>query len=163
MTERLIIQNGHLIDPASNRDGTFDLVIEGGRVADVVKPGGKFADAKMIDATGCIVAPGFIDLHTHLREPGYEFKETIESGTAAAAAGGFTSICCMANTDPVNDHAAITDFITKKAREVGLVNVFPIGALTKGLAGGETAPVGVLEETGRGPLSRKRGNPSPQH
>lgn len=148
MSQRMIIKNGRVIDPASDRDGTFDLVIEDGRIADVARSGGKIADAETIDASGCIVAPGFIDLHTHLREPGFEFKETIESGTAAAAAGGFTSICCMANTDPVNDHAAITDFIKKKAREVGLVNVFPIGALTKGLKGEELAPMGELKEAG---------------
>lgn len=148
MPSRLVIKNGRVIDPASNRDGSFDVVIEGEKVTDIVKPGGKFTDATVIDAAGCIVAPGFIDLHTHLREPGYEYKETIESGTASAAAGGFTSICCMANTDPVNDHAAITDFITKKAREVGLVNVFPIGALTKGLKGEEIAPMGELKEAG---------------
>src|SRR3990167_6031028 len=108
---KLLIKNGHLVDPKNRRDGRFDLLIENRKVRDVLKPGSKITDAQMIDAKGCIVSPGFVDLHVHLREPGYEYKETIRNGTRAAAAGGFTSVCCMANTDPVNDNASVTEYI----------------------------------------------------
>ncbi|MBI4411216.1 MAG: dihydroorotase [Deltaproteobacteria bacterium] len=145
---RLIIKNGHLIDPKNRRNGRFDLLIEEGKVRDILKAGHTVASADVIDAKGCIVSPGFIDLHVHLREPGYEYKETIRSGTLAAAAGGFTSVCCMANTNPVNDNASITEYILKKAKEEGTVNVFPIGALSRGLAGKELSPMGELKKAG---------------
>lgn len=144
----LHIKNGRLIDPKNNRDGFFDLVIERGRVTQISKKGSKVDNADVIDAKGMIVAPGFIDLHTHLREPGFEYKETIESGTKAAAAGGFTTICCMANTDPVNDQASVTETILKHASERGVVRVLPIGAVTKGLQGKELAAIGELKKAG---------------
>ncbi len=102
----------------------------------------------MFDATGMIVAPGFIDMHVHLREPGFEHAETIESGSRAAAAGGFTSICCMPNTKPVNDSAMVTSYIVERARQNAVVNVFPIGAITKGSEGEELAAIGAMKAAG---------------
>ncbi len=145
---KLILQNGHVVDPHNKRDGVFDVVIEEGRVKEFLPAGSKHKGDTIIDAKGCIVAPGFIDLHTHLREPGFEYKETIQTGTQSAAAGGFTSICCMANTNPVNDQASITQYILEAARTRGIVNVFPIGALTKNLEGKELAHMGELKEAG---------------
>ncbi len=144
---KILIKNGRLLDPAEKRDEFCDVFIEKGRIAKIGKdlnvPG-----AQIFDAKNCVVAPGLIDVHVHLREPGYEYKETIASGTRAAAKGGFTSVCCMANTSPVNDNAAVSSAILKSARETGVVNVFPIGALTKNLAGKELADIGELKETG---------------
>lgn len=145
---RYLIQNGHLIDPKNHRDGLFDLFVENGVVLDVVRPGQQFENAEIVSAAGCIVAPGFIDLHTHLREPGFEYKETIQSGTQAASAGGFTSVCCMANTLPVNDNASVTLDILKQAKETGFVNVYPIGAVTVGLKGEMLSPMGELKKAG---------------
>ena len=144
----LVIKNGYLVDPANKKDGLFDLVIENGIVREVIKRGSKVSGARVISARGCMVTPGFVDLHTHLREPGYEYKETIQSGTQSAAAGGFTSICCMANTYPVNDKASVTVSILAQAKAVGVVNVFPIGAVTKGLEGKELAEIGELKSAG---------------
>jgi dihydroorotase len=156
---RLLIKGGRVIDPASGIDGLFDVYVIGGKIA-AVKPAilpkptlekggrGDLNDWTIIDASGLIVCPGFIDMHTHLREPGYEYKETIQTGTIAAAAGGFTSIACMANTNPVNDNASVTRYILKKAAEEGVVNVFPVGAISKGLHGETLADIGELKEAG---------------
>src|SRR3989442_13533229 len=137
---RVVIKNGRVIDPASKMDSVADVLILGGRVAEV-GPDLSSPNAELFDATGMIVAPGFIDMHVHLREPGFEHAETIESGARAAAAGGFTSICPMPNTKPVNDSATVTSYIIEKARRHPMVNGFPIGAITKGTICGELAAI----------------------
>ena len=143
----IVIRNGRVIDPASNTDRVADVLIVEGRVAGVA-PNLSSPKAEVFDATGMIVAPGFIDMHVHLREPGFEHAETIESGSRAAAAGGFTSICCMPNTKPVNDSATVTSYIVEKARRHAVVNVYPIGAITKGSAGEELAAIGAMKAAG---------------
>src|SRR5437899_11183603 len=129
---RLLIQNGYVIDPSQGINSGKNLFIEDGRVAGFsAYSDGVPEGAEVFDATGLVIAPGFIDLHVHLREPGEEYKETIASGAAAAVAGGFTSICAMPNTKPVNDSASVTRFIIDKARESGLARVDPVGANTR--------------------------------
>ncbi len=147
--KKILIKNGRVIDPAQKLDGAFDVLIEAGKISSLEAPGKiKSTDAEIIDAKGLIVAPGFIDLHTHLRDPGFEYKETIETGTESAVAGGFTAVCCMANTDPVNDNASITDYIIKRARETGHCRVYPIGAISKGLKGEELAAIAEQKDAG---------------
>ena len=143
----LVIKNGRVIDPASQTDRVADVLIVEGKIAGVA-PNLSSPGARIIDAGGLIVAPGFIDMHVHLREPGFEHAETIESGSRAAAAGGFTSICCMPNTKPVNDSATVTSYIVERARRKAVVNVFPIGAITKGSAGEELAAIGAMKAAG---------------
>ncbi|HYH86346.1 MAG TPA: amidohydrolase family protein, partial [Pyrinomonadaceae bacterium] len=146
---RLLIANGYVIDPTQGINGGRDVFIEDGRVAALLKSGeGVPEGAQVFDATGLIVAPGFIDLHTHLREPGQEYKETIASGAAAAVAGGFTSVCAMPNTDPVNDNPAVTSFIVEQSGIVGLANVFPVGSITKGSKGEELSEMGEMKRAG---------------
>lgn len=141
------ITGGHVIDPG-RFNGVTDVLIDEGRVV-AVGPHLKLpAGATKIDATGRLVLPGFVDLHVHFREPGFEYKESIQSGAAAAVAGGFTSVCCMPNTSPVNDNQAITEFILDRARVAGFANVFPIGAITKGSEGKELAEIGDLRRAG---------------
>jgi len=144
---KLIIRNGRVIDPASKLDAVADVLIEGDKIAAV---GEKLqvSGAELFDASGLIVAPGFIDMHVHLREPGFEYAETIESGSHAAAAGGFTSICCMPNTSPVNDNATVTSYIIERAARHAIVNVFPIGAITKDSAGEELSAIGSMKQAG---------------
>ena len=144
---RLLIKNGRVIDPASGFDGRADLALENGRIA-AMGANLDFANAELYDASGLVVAPGFIDIHVHLREPGIEHAETIETGARAAAAGGFTSICCMPNTVPVNDSATVTSYIVDRARKFAVTNVFPIGAITKGSAGEELAAIGSMKNAG---------------
>src|SRR5512143_72039 len=144
----LLIQNGRVIDPANKVDGKLDVLVSGGKIAKMGKPGSIPADgAELIDTSGKIVAPGLIDMHVHLREPGFEYKETIATGTAAAKAGGFTSVCCMPNTNPVNDNRSVTEFILAQARNAS-AQVFPIGAVTKGSKGEELAEMGELHAAG---------------
>lgn len=143
----ILIRGGQVIDP-SRVNGPADVLIEQGKIAAVGPKLKAPANAKIIDATNKVVMPGFIDLHVHFREPGFEYKETIQSGTAAAAAGGFTSVCCMPNTSPVNDNQSITEFILEKARAAGNANVFPVGAITKGSEGKELAEIGDLRRAG---------------
>lgn len=143
----LLIAGGRVIDPESGSDGLADVLIRDGRI-ESVGTGLQDPDARRFDASGAIVAPGFIDMHVHLREPGIEHAETIETGARAAAAGGFTSICCMPNTAPVNDSPTVTSYIVQRAREVAAVNVFPIGAITKGSLGEELAAIGSMREAG---------------
>ena len=143
----LLIKNGRVIDPASGHDAVADVWIEDG-VIRAVGANLSSARAEVFDATGLIVAPGFIDMHVHLREPGFEHSETIESGARAAAAGGFTSICPMPNTAPVNDSPTVTTYIIEKARRHAVVNVFPIGAITRGSQGEELAAIGSMRQAG---------------
>ena len=146
---KLLITNGHLIDPAENQSSGKDLLIEDGKVAAWLNGNdGKPEDAEVFDAAGLIVAPGFIDMHVHLREPGQEHKETIASGCAAAVADGWTSVCPMPNTNPVNDNAAITRYMIEQAERAGLANVFPIGAITKSSDGSELAEMGEMKAAG---------------
>lgn len=146
---KLVIKNGHLIDPAANENTGMNLLVEDGKVtawlrqSDPVPP-----DAKTFDANGMLVAPGFIDLHVHLREPGQEHKETIASGCAAAVAGGWTSICPMPNTNPINDNAAITRYMIEQSEHAGYANVFPIGAITKSSDGIELAEMAEMKSAG---------------
>src|SRR3954464_275384 len=143
----IVIKNGRVIDPASRTDRVADVLIVDGRIAGVA-PNLSSPKAEVIDANGMIVAPGFLDIHVHLREPGFEHAETIESGSRAAAAGGFTSVCCMPNTKPVNDSAMVTSYIVEQARSRAVVNVFPIGAITKGSGGEELAAIGAMRAAG---------------
>lgn len=144
---RLLVRNGRVLDPANRFDRKADVLIEDGRIA-AVGSGLEAIDAELLEASGKVVLPGLIDLHVHLREPGFEYKETIETGTAAAAAGGFTAVAAMANTHPPNDSAAVTDFIRRRAAEVGKVRVYPIGAVTKGMEGKELTEFGELVASG---------------
>jgi len=144
----LLIKNGRVVDPASSTDAVQDVLIAGGRIERVGRDLPPAAAATVLDATGKIVCPGFIDIHVHLREPGYEYKETVATGTRAAAAGGFTAVCCMANTHPVNDNRSITDYIRARAAVEGVVRVYPIGAVTRGLGGEELAELAELAEAG---------------
>src|SRR5580658_201247 len=143
----LLITGGRVIDPASGGDARADILIRDGHI-ESVGTGLSDPDAFRFDATGAIVAPGFIDMHVHLREPGIEHAETIETGSRAAAAGGFTSICCMPNTLPVNDSATVTSYIVQRAAQVAKVNVFPIGAITRNSAGEELAAIGSMKAAG---------------
>jgi len=146
---KLVIVNGYVIDPAQEINAGRNLLVEDGRVVDVLDRSEPLPeDAQTVDATGLIVAPGFIDLHTHLREPGQEYKETIATGTAAAVAGGWTSVCAMPNTDPINDNPAVTRFMIEQGHAAQLANVFPIGAITKGSGGKELAEMGELKNAG---------------
>ena len=144
---QLLIRHGRVIDPASNTDKPADVLITDGAIA-AIDAGIRAPGAEILDAAGLIVAPGFIDMHVHLREPGFEHAETIETGARAAAAGGFTSICCMPNTLPVNDSATVTSYIVERARKLAVTNVFPIGAITRNSAGEELAAIGSMKAAG---------------
>ena len=144
---RLLIKQGRVVDPAAGRDETLDILIEGGKIV-AVRPMIEHPEARVINASGRVVAPGFIDMHVHLREPGQEHKEDIWTASLAAARGGFTSICAMPNTKPVNDSVDVTSFILTEARKRAVVNVFPIAAITLGLAGDELTPLAELLEAG---------------
>ncbi len=148
----LLIKNGRVLDPASNTDALRDVLLDGETVAEVAAPG-KISRAsekhiETFDATGLIVAPGFIDLHAHLREPGQESSETIETGTRAAARGGFTAVCCMPNTKPVNDNASVTRFILDRAKATASVRVWPIGAASLASQGEAIAEIAAMKEAG---------------
>jgi len=146
----LLIKNGRVVDPASRTDAPRDVLLDGEVVKEVGEPGrfSAIKDAAVFDASGMIVAPGFIDLHVHLREPGQESSETIETGTKSAARGGFTAVCCMPNTKPVHDNASITRFIVDKARTVGAIRVWPIGAASIGSQGEAIAEIAAMKEAG---------------
>ena len=144
----LLVKNGRVIDPANGVDAVQDVLVESNTITQMDPKLPAPEGAEIVDATGKIVCPGFIDIHVHLREPGYEYKETVATGTRAAAAGGFTAVCCMANTDPVNDNRSVTDYILARARSEGVVRVHPIGAVTRGLRGEELAELAELAEAG---------------
>ena len=146
---KLLIANGYLIDPAQGINTGKNLLIEDGRVVGLFDRSEQVPEgAEVLDATGLIVSPGFIDLHAHLREPGAEYKETIATGAAAAVAGGWTTVCAMPNTDPVNDSPAVTRFIIEQAQRAQLANVFPIGSITKGCDGRELSEMGEMKSAG---------------
>ena len=151
------IKGGEVIDPRSGTKRTLDIVIQKGRIERLLPPGnfspsGDF-DLKIIDASGMIVTPGLIDMHVHLREPGEEYKETIATGSQAAAAGGFTAVACMANTNPVNDSRSVTEFILERARKANLVRVYPIAAISRGLRSESLTEFGDLKQAGAVALS----------
>lgn len=145
---RFLIRGGRVIDPSQDLDVVADVAVEDGIIRQIAEDIDKTGFSEVFDAGGMIVAPGFIDMHVHLREPGFEHAETIESGARAAAAGGFTSVCCMPNTQPINDSANVTSYILDKARRLAIVNVFPIGAITKSSAGEELAAIASMKEAG---------------
>ncbi len=146
---KLILKNGHIIDPATGKDQESDIVIVDGVIDKIGNAAGGKADT-IIDFKGIIVAPGFIDMHVHFREPGFEHKETIETGVASAIAGGFTAVCCMPNTNPAIDDESVARYVHERGRQVhdGIVDVFPVGAATKGRAGEELAPMAELASAG---------------
>jgi dihydroorotase len=145
----LLVKNGRVLDPATKTDASMDVLLDGERIAEVA-PTGKIAakGAEVFDAAGLIVAPGFIDMHAHLREPGQENSETIETGTRAAARGGFTAVCCMPNTKPVNDNASVTRFILDRAKAAASVRVWPIGAVSVGSKGEAIAEIAAMKQAG---------------
>ena len=153
---KVLIQNGHIVDPSQQIDRIGDILIDGKKIKALYWHGGrnkakkldKKPPDKIIDATGLLVVPGLIDMHVHLREPGYEHKETIRTGTCAAIKGGFTTVCCMPNTFPINDNASVTEFIIRKASQEGCCSVFPIGAITKSQKGKELAEIGTMRNEG---------------
>lgn len=146
---KLLIQNGHVVDPANGRDGVMDILVENGlvkKVGENLSADGK--DGTVIDASGKTVVPGLVDMHCHLRDPGFEYKETIETGTKSAAKGGITSVACMPNTKPVVDNKAVVAYILKTAQETGSVHVYPIGSVTKGQKGEELSEIGDMKAAG---------------
>jgi len=156
----MLIKGGRVIDPG-NLDGIMDILIADGKIVEIKKGGlasGEYPEARIIDASDKIVTPGLIDMHVHLREPGHEYKETIETGCLAAAFGGFTAICCMPNTNPVNDCRQVTEYILQKAQTADSVRVYPVAAISKGLKGDGLSEYGELKEAGAVAVSDD-GNP----
>lgn len=159
---RLLIAGGHVVDPSQGINGVCDVLIDEGKIKEVrkrrsarpkktgktEKPASVRHDTQVIDAQGMLVFPGLVDMHVHLREPGFEYKETIKTGTAAAVRGGITSVCCMPNTNPVNDNSSVTEFIRKRASQEGSCSVFPVGAITKGQKGEELAEFTMMHQAG---------------
>ena len=149
----LLIHGGRIVDPSQGLDGACDLLIEDGAVKKIDGKIQKPKGAETIDASGLVVTPGLIDIHVHLREPGQEYKETVRTGAMAAAAGGFTTVACMANTVPVNDNRSITEHILLEARRCGFARVYPIGAISKGMKGEELAEIGDMVSAGAAAVS----------
>src|SRR5258707_8204677 len=146
----LLIKNGRVLDPASKTDAVRDILLDGETISEIAAPGkiSRANGAEVFDATGLVVTPGFIDMHAHLREPGQENSETIETGTRAAARGGFTAVCCMPNTKPVNDSASVTRFILDRAKAAASVRVWPIGAASVGSKGEAIAEIAAMKQAG---------------
>ncbi|HOO12524.1 MAG TPA: dihydroorotase, partial [Bacillota bacterium] len=155
--DRILVKGGRMIDPASGTDAVKDILVEDGRIARIGN-GLNVGDAALVNAEGMLVFPGLVDMHVHLREPGFEHKETIESGTKSAAAGGFTTVACMPNTNPVIDSPAMVEYIYLKAEKEGCVKVKPIAAITKGQRGEELSAIGELVRYGAAAFSDD-GNP----
>jgi dihydroorotase len=147
MVSRLLLKHARVVDPSQRLDAGLSILIADGKIVRLAERI-EDKDAEVLDATGLVAAPGFIDAHVHLREPGFEYKETVASGTAAAVAGGFTAVCSMPNTAPVNDNAAVTEFIRARAAEAALARVYPVGAVSKGLMGEELAEMGEMVRAG---------------
>ncbi|GDX41355.1 dihydroorotase [Armatimonadota bacterium] len=145
---RLLLHGGRIVDPAQNLDKIADLLIEDGKIAGILEPNTPVVDCERRDVTGKVVVPGLIDIHVHLREPGFEYKEDIESGTRAAAAGGFTRVCCMPNTNPAIDTAAVVRFILERTAQVGVARVHPIGAATRDMQGDAITEMADLKAAG---------------
>src|SRR5919197_802034 len=143
----LLLRGGRLVDPASGHDGGADLLVSEGRVA-AVGSEARSVGATVLDCDGLVIAPGLVDLHTHLRQPGREDKETVETGSRAAAVGGYTAITAMANTEPVADNASVVEEVRALGERAGLCDVFPVGAITKGLLGESLAEIGEMAATG---------------
>ena len=149
MHMKRLLKGGRVVDPANGRDGVFDVLIDGDRIARVGRDLPVDADVSVVEIpTGFIVCPGLIDMHVHLREPGQEHKETVATGTAAAVAGGFTAVACMPNTTPVNDNAGVTEYMLKKAADANLARVYPIGAVSRGQKGEQLADIAELHQAG---------------
>lgn len=150
-----VIRNGYVIDPGTKREGKMDILVKNGRIEKVAEciSEKEAAGARVIDASGKQVLPGFIDLHVHFRDPGLEYKETIATGSAAAAAGGFTTVCPMPNTKPVTDSKEVVEYVVAKAREAGKVRVLPVGAVTKGQKGAELSDIAGMKAAGAAALS----------
>src|SRR5580704_9380868 len=147
----LLIKNGRVLNPATKTDAPMDVLLDGERIAQVAVAGtifGRAEGAQVFDAAGLIVAPGFIDMHEHLREPGQENSEKIETVTRSAARGGFTAVCCMPNTQPVNDNASVTRFIMDRAKASASVRVWPIGAASVGSKGEAIAEIAAMKQAG---------------
>src|ERR1700737_3224178 len=146
----LLIKNGRVLDPATKTDAAQDILLDGEKIAEIGAPGKitRARDAEIFDAAVLIIAPGFIDMHVHLREPGQESSESIETGTRAAARGGFTAVCCMPNTKPVNDNASVTRFIVDRAKSTGSVRVWPIGAASVESKGENIAEIAAMKQAG---------------
>ncbi len=149
MSRPLLLRSGRVLDPVHGTDVIADVLVEDERIVEVA-PGIDHPDAEVVDVEGCWVTPGFVDLHTHLREPGFEDAEDVETASRAAVVGGYTAVCAMANTDPVCDSAAVAEFVWRRGQRVGLVDVFPVGAITKGLQGRELAEFGELRDSDAG-------------
>lgn len=146
---KILIKGGHVLDPVNNIDEVTNILVEDGIISEVgVDSELDGVSMEVIDAAGMYVTPGLVDMHVHLRDPGQEYKENIETGTKAALAGGVTSVACMPNTDPVVDNEAVISYVLNKAKETGYVNVFPIGAISKGLKGEELAEIGAMKFAG---------------
>jgi dihydroorotase len=144
-----LLRGGRVVDPANGRDGVFDILIDGDRIARIAPNLSSDGDTTVVDIPGdLVITPGLIDMHVHLREPGQEHKETVATGTLSAVTGGFTAVACMPNTSPVNDNAGVTQYILKKAADANLARVYPIGAVSKGQQGEQLAELGELEEAG---------------
>src|SRR5438874_13296535 len=145
----MLLKGGRVVDPVNGRDGSFDVLIDGDRIARVGRDLAVDGATVVEIPSGLVVCPGLIDMHVHLREPGQEHKETVATGTAAAVAGGFTAVACMPNTDPINDSASVTELIVKRAAEAGLARVQPIGAVSMGSNRQQPTAIGDLRAAAR--------------